>query len=85
VGYKAIILQLQAAVANQLASLWVNDLPPEELGAESEKIQKVAVKDVDAVGAKYFPAFRQTIVAVGEEKVVRQQVAPFGLQLQPVR
>lgn len=81
VGLKAVILQLQAAVASQLASLWVNGLPPEELGAESEKVQKVTVADVDAAAAKYFPAFRQTIVAVGEEKVVRQQLAPFGLQL----
>jgi zinc protease len=83
VGLKAIILQLQAAVASQLASLWVNGLPPEQLGGESEEIQKVTVKDVDAAGAKYFPAYRQTIVAVGEENVIRQQLAPFGLELQP--
>ncbi len=81
VGFKAIILQLQAAVANQLATLWVNGLPPEELGGESEKIQKVTVQDVNAAGAKYFPASRQTIVAVGEEKTVRDQLAPFGSQL----
>jgi zinc protease len=82
VGLEAILLQLQARVASQLTSLWVNGLPPEELGAESEKIQKVTVNDVDAAGAKYFPAFRQTIVAVGEEKVARDQLAPFGLPFQ---
>jgi zinc protease len=82
VGFKAILLQVQGTVASELASLWVNGLPPEELGGESEKIQKVTVNDVDAAGAKYFPAFRQTIVAVGEERVARDQLAPFGLQMQ---
>jgi zinc protease len=81
VGLKAILLQVQGRVASELASLWVNGLPPEELGGESEKIQKVTVNDVDAAGAKYFPAFRQTIVAVGEEKVAREQLAPFGFQI----
>ena len=84
VGFKAILLQLQGRVASELGSLWVNGLPPEELGGESEKIQKVTVKDVDAAGAKYFPAFRQTIVAVGEEKVIGDQLAPFGLRMQTV-
>ena len=81
VGFKAILFQLQGSVASELASLWVNGLPPEELGAESDRIQKVTVSDVDRAAAKYFPAFRQTIVAVGEEKVVRDQLAPFGLQM----
>jgi zinc protease len=82
VGFKAILLQLQARVASELASLWIEGLPPEELGGESEKIQRVTVNDVDRAAVKYFPAFRQTIVAVGEEKVARDQLAPFGLPFQ---
>jgi zinc protease len=82
VGFKAILLQLQGRVASELASLWVDGLPPEELGGESEKIQRVTVNDVDRAAVKYFPAFRQTIVAVGEEKVARDQLAPFGLPFQ---
>jgi zinc protease len=83
VGSKAILVQLQGRVASELASLWIDGLPPDELGGESEKIQKVTLNDVDRAAAKYFPAFRQTIVAVGEEKVIGQQLAPFGLQFQP--
>ncbi len=82
VGVKAISLQSQASVATQLATLWTYGLPPEELGAESERIQKVTAKDVEAVGRKYFPASRQTVVAVGEEKVIQDQLGLFGLEIE---
>jgi zinc protease len=81
VGLSAIRLQVQASVARQLATLWSYGLPPEELGAESEKIQKVTAQEVEAAGQKYFPASQRTIVAVGEEKVIREQLAPFGIPI----
>ena len=82
-GTRALELQSQSAVARELAQLWVFGLPPEELGAESARIQKVTAKDIAQVGAKYFPASRQTIVTVGEKKVIEEQLAPFGLQVEP--
>jgi hypothetical protein len=36
---------------------------------------------VDAAAARYFPAARQTIVAVGVEKVIKEQLAPFQLEV----
>jgi zinc protease len=83
VGNKAIELQAQEAVARELARLWVFGLPPEEVGGESEKILAVTAKDVEAAGVKYFPASRQTMVAVGEEKVIQEQLAPLGLIVKP--
>jgi zinc protease len=84
VGLQAIRLQSQGSVAGQLATLWSYGLPPEELGLESERIQKVTGSEVEAAGKKYFPASRQTIVAVGEEKVIGQELAPFGLPVHNV-
>jgi zinc protease len=84
VGLRAIELQSQESVAGQLATLWSYGLPPEELGLESERIQKVTAEDVEAAGKKYFPASRQTIVAVGEQKVIEDQLAPFGLAIHKV-
>jgi zinc protease len=83
VGIQAIQLQSQMAVAMQLARLWAFGLPPEQLQRESENVQRVTVKDVEAAGQKYFPASRETIVAVGEEKVIREQLAPFGITMEP--
>ncbi|MGE5325926.1 MAG: M16 family metallopeptidase [Deltaproteobacteria bacterium] len=82
VGLNAIRLQSQGSVARRLATLWSYGLPPEELARESERVQKVTAEDVEKAGAKYFPAARQTIVAVGEEKVIQEQLAPFGLTIQ---
>jgi len=84
VGTNAIFLQIQSAVSSQLGWLWVYGLPPEALGQESADIQKVTLADVAAAGRKYFPAARQTVVAVGEDKVVRDQLGVFGLPIEAV-
>ncbi|MFY9529313.1 MAG: pitrilysin family protein [Candidatus Acidiferrales bacterium] len=83
VGVEAIQLQARAAVANELAGLWVNGLPPEEIGTYGQKVASTTAADVDDVGRKYLPASRTAIIAVGEEKVVRDALAPFGLTIQP--
>jgi predicted Zn-dependent peptidase len=82
-GTRALELQSQGAVARELAQLWIFGLPAQELGDESARIQKVTAKDVARVGTKYFPASMQTIVAVGERKVIEDQLAPFGLRIEP--
>jgi len=81
-GTRAIELQSQGRVAHELAQLWIFGLPAEELGDVSARIQKVTPEDVARVGTKYFPASRQTIVTVGERKVIEDQLAPFGLRVE---
>jgi zinc protease len=83
VGNRAIELQSQDSVGRSLTRLWVMGLPPEELGEESDRIGKVTMSDLDSAAAKYFPAARQAIVTVGVEKVIKDQLAPFGLELKP--
>ncbi len=83
VGNTAIDLQSQDSVGRSLARLWIIGLPPEELGQKSDRIGKVTLTDVDTAAAHYFPAAGQAIVAVGVEKVIREQVAPFGLDVKP--
>jgi zinc protease len=83
-GSLAIQLQSRAAVARQLANLWIDSLPPEELALQGQKIEKVTPQDVQAAGRKYFPAWRMTVVAVGEEQVIKDELGPFGLEFQKV-
>jgi predicted Zn-dependent peptidase len=85
VGNLALELQSQAGVASNLEFLWLNGLPPEELGLLTQKIQKVTVAEVDAAGKKYFPAMRMVVVAVGDEKTIKDQLAPFGLDVKAVQ
>jgi zinc protease len=83
VGTEAISLQSNDAVAGELADLWTRGLPPEEIGEYGKKIATITLEDVNAAAKKYFPASRASIVAVGEEKVIREALAPFGLPLRP--
>jgi zinc protease len=82
VGLEAIRLQIRSAVARELARVWIYGLPPEEIGLYGKKIAAVTGPDVDAVAKKYFPARQVGIVAVGEEKVVRDAFEPFGLTIE---
>ena len=82
VGIEAIQLQSREAVANELARLWINGLPPEEIGAYGRKVASTTANDVNAAARKYFPAAKAAVVAVGEEKVIREAVTPFGIPVQ---
>lgn len=81
-GIEAIQLQSRQAVASELGGLWINGLPPDEIGNYGKKIEKISAADTNAAAQKYFPSSRMTIVAVGEEKVIRDGLAPFGLPIQ---
>ena len=70
--------QIQASVARTLASNWVNDLPPEALGEFVTKVNAVTGDQVRDVGKKVFPSATQTIVVVGDEAKIREELAPFG-------
>ena len=78
-GVRALSLQSAASVGSQLASLWVRDLSSDELARQIDNILKASAADVEAAGRKYFPAARDAVVTVGEEKVIRQQLEPFGV------
>lgn len=80
VGSMALQSQSREAIARVLARLWTESLPPEELWLQGEKVQHVSAADVETVGRKYFPASRMAIVAVGDEKVVKDSLSPFGLE-----
>ncbi len=83
VGTEALELQAQDSVGRSLARLWVLGMQPEELGRKNEEIGKVTLKDIDAAASRYFPAARQTIVTVGVESVIKEQLAPFHLEMKP--
>jgi zinc protease len=82
-GIEAIQLQSSQALAAELAGLWGDGLTPDEIGNYGKKIAGVSAADADAAAKRYFPASRMTIVAVGEEKVLRDSLAPFGLPISP--
>lgn len=85
IGNIALGLQSQSELADRLGQLWITGLPPEELGLQGQKIQKVTAADIDAAGKKYFPSPRMAVVAVGDEKAIKDQLGTFGLEVKPVQ
>jgi zinc protease len=69
VGIEAIQFQSRSSVADELARLWVNGLPSDEIGAYGRKVA----------------ATTMTVVAVGEEKVIREAFSPFALPIQVLK
>lgn len=84
VGIDAIRLQSGSGLAGELATLWTDGLAPDEIARHSEKIDKSTPDDVTAAAKKYFPATHSAVVAVGEEKVMQEELRPFGLETKPV-
>jgi len=82
IGIEAIRLQARASVAAELSRLWILGLPPEEIGEYGKKVGATTSADVDGAGRKYFPATRTAVVAVGEEKVIREALAPLGVSVE---
>jgi len=70
--------QIQGAVAQTLASNWVNGLPPEALGEFVSKVNAVSADQVREAGQAFFPSARQTVVVVGDEAKVKAELAQFG-------
>jgi len=85
IGLEALRLQDRGTLAHRLATLWVAGLAPDQIGISGKKISAATAADVDAVGRKYFPAHRTAIIAVGEEKVVRDSLSAFGLPVHVVQ
>jgi zinc protease len=84
IGSEALRLQDRGSLAGRLSTLWIAGLPPEQIGIYGEKIAHATVDEVNAAARKYFAAYHCVIVAVGEEKVLREAVAPLGLQIRPL-
>jgi len=70
--------QLQRAVAGTLASNWLIGLPAEFLGEYVPRIQKVTPAQVREVAKKYYAPESQSIVVVGDQKAVGEQLKAFG-------
>ena len=84
-GLEAIRLQSRAQLAGELTRLWLNGLGPDGIATYNSKVNATSTADVDSAGRKYFAASHMVIVAVGDEKVIRDAFQPFGIPLQPGR
>jgi len=79
-GLKAISLQTSPGLGDELSRLWILGLPPSEVGRTSESLGKVTKSDVNRVSKAYLAAGRAGVVAVGNAKLIREELGPFGVR-----
>ncbi|CUI04413.1 M16 family metallopeptidase [Massilia antarctica] len=70
--------QMQRAVAGTLANNWLVGLPPEFLGQYVPLIQKVTSAQVREMGKKYFAPELQSVIVVGDNAAVAEQLKQYG-------
>ena len=70
--------QLQASVAGTLASNWLIGLPSDFLGQFVPMIQKVSAEQVRDMGKKYFAPEAQSIIVVGDQAAISEQLKAYG-------
>jgi zinc protease len=77
--------QIQGAVASTLAANWVDGLPPEALGDFVPRVNAVTADQVRTIGVSVYPSAAQTVVLVGDETAIKNELKPFGtpVPLQP--
>ncbi len=81
-GALAFAFASRGAIASQLVSLWQQGLPPSELGTRAARLEKVTAAEVAAAGRAYWAPAKVRIVAVGDEKAIREAVVPLGLTVE---
>jgi zinc protease len=69
---------MQGAVASMLAGNWLVGLPPEYLGQYVPKIRAVDAEQVQAMAKKYYDPKDQSIVVVGDDEAIAEQLKPYG-------
>jgi predicted Zn-dependent peptidase len=65
-------------VAQTLASNWVNGLPPGALAEFVTQVNAVTADQVRDAGRRFYASSRQTVVVVGDEAKVKEELATFG-------
>jgi zinc protease len=72
-------LQSRASVALRLANLWVYGLNAQFIRKDADGIMSSTTEQVQQASNRYLAPAKMTVVAVGEDKVVHEQFAPFNL------
>ena len=76
-------LQSRASVALRLANLWVDGLDAQFIRKDADGIMSSTSSQVQQASSRYLAPEKMIVVAVGEDKVVHDQFAPFDIPVAP--
>jgi zinc protease len=72
-------LQSRASLSLRLADLWVYGLDAQFIRKDADGVVSSTTAQVQQVSSRYLAPEKMTVVAVGEDKVVHDQFAPFNI------
>jgi zinc protease len=72
-------LQSRSSVALRLANLWVYGLDAQFIRKDADNIMSSTAAQVQQASSRYLAPEKMTVVAVGEDKVIHDQFAPFDI------
>ena len=76
-------LQSRASVALRLSNLWVDGLDAQFIRKDADGIMSSTIPQVQQASSRYLAPEKMTVIAVGEDKVVHDQFAPFDIPVAP--
>jgi len=77
-GVFSLGLGTQDALAGQLATVYLNELPEDYLETYRQKVRALTAEDVLTAARKHFDSANAQIVVVGDREQVGEQAALFG-------
>jgi zinc protease len=72
-------LQSRTSVALRLTTLWVDGLDAQFVRKDADGIMSSTIAQVQQASSHYLAPEKMTVIAVGEDKVVHDQFAPFDI------
>ncbi len=80
-GLQLLRLQTSAGLAAELADLWLNGLPPEELERQAARLEALTAQDIGQVSRRYLAGPDPHIVAVGDAAALEKELAGYSLTI----
>ncbi len=84
IGVKSIAVETAAGLAGELAELWLHGLTPPELGRYVGTLGGIDARAVREVSGRHLDPGCVTIVAVGENRVIRDSLGPFVTRIEEI-
>lgn len=81
IGNTALAIHSRQGLADVFGSYWVQDVPPSFLQNELNKVRRATTAEVRQISAKYLASARMTVVAVGDERTIRDQLRSFNMPI----
>lgn len=77
-GLATLRLETLRGLSAELSDLWLHGMEPEELTAYARALPRIGAVAVRSASRRWLASARALVVAVGDGRLLREELAPFG-------